>query len=57
MSYILGEIRSGERFGTDDVPTVVQPVFLQISLTPNPVIRSASLFIQVFVHDVPMPIE
>lgn len=56
MSYILGEIRSGEQFKTDKTPTAVMPVFFSISLTPNPVVKSGSLFIQVFVRDVPMPI-
>lgn len=57
MSYISGEIRSGEQWGTDKTPTAMMPVVFSISLTPNPVIKSGSLFIQVFVRDVPMPIE
>lgn len=57
MSYISGEIRAGEQFGTDKIPTAMKPVFYSISLTPNPVLRLGALFIQVFVEDVPMPIE
>lgn len=57
MSYISGEIRSGEQFGTDKTQAVLTPVFTSISLTPNPVVKSGSLFIRVFVQDVPMPIE
>ena len=56
MSYISGEMRSGEQFGTDKTPTALKPVVFSITLTPNPVVRSSSLFIQVFVLDVPMPI-
>jgi hypothetical protein len=57
MSYISGEIRSGEQFQTDKTPVVLKPVIFSISLTPNPVVKSSSLFIQVFVRDVTMPIE
>ena len=57
MSYISGEIRSGEQFGTDKTPTALKPVIFSISLNPNPVVKSGSLFVQVFVRDVPMPIE
>ena len=57
MGYISGEMRSGEQFGTDKTPTALIPVIFSISLTPNPVVKSGSLFIQVFVQDVPMPIE
>lgn len=57
MGYISGEIRSGEQFGTDKTPTALRPVIFSISMTPNPVVKSGSLFIQVFVRDVPMPIE
>jgi hypothetical protein len=57
VSYISGEIRSGEQFETDKTPTALRPVIFSISLTPNPVIKSGSLFVQVFVRDVPMPIE
>lgn len=57
MSYISGEIRSGEQFKTDKTPTVMKPVFFSISLTPNPVVKSGSLFIQVFVRDIPVPTE
>lgn len=57
MSYISGEIRAGEQFETDKTPTALRPVVFSISLTPNPVMKSGSLFIQVFVRDVPMPIE
>lgn len=56
MTYISGEIRSGESWETDRTPTVMTPVVLSVTLTPNPVLKSGSLFIQVFVHDVPMPI-
>lgn len=57
MSYISGEIRSGESWETDRTPTVMTPVVLSITLAPNPVLKSGSLFIQVFVHDVLLPIE
>ena len=57
MSYISGEIRSGEQFGTDKTPTAPIPVIFSVFLNPNPVVKSGSLFIQVFVQDVPMPIE
>lgn len=57
MSYISGEIRSGEQFKTDKTPVVLKPVIFSISLTPNPVTKSSTLFIQVFVRDVPTPIE
>lgn len=57
MSYISGEIRSGEQFKTDKTSVALKPVIFSISLTPNPVIKSSSLFIQVFVQDAPMPIE
>jgi hypothetical protein len=57
MSYISGEIRSGEQFQTDKTPVVLKPVIFSINLTPNPVVKSGSIFIQVFVRDVPMPIE
>lgn len=57
MSYISGEIRSGEQLKTDQTPAALRPVVFSISLTPNPVIKSGSLFIQVFVRDVPVPIE
>ena len=57
MSYISGEIRSGEDFKTDKTASVLKPVIFSISLTPNPVVKSGSLFIQVFVQDVPTPIE
>ena len=57
MSFISGEIRSGEQFGTDKTPTALIPIIFSISLTPNPVVKAGSLFIQVFVRDVPMPIE
>jgi hypothetical protein len=57
MSYISGEIHSGEQFRTEETPTALRPEIFSISLTPNPVVRSSSLFIQVFVRDVPMPIE
>jgi hypothetical protein len=57
MDYISGEIRSGEQFDTDKTPTALEPVFFSISITPNPVVKSGILFVQVFVQDVPMPIE
>lgn len=57
MSYISGEIRSGEQLKTDKTPVTLKPVIFSISLTPNPIIKSGILFIQVFVQDVPMPIE
>lgn len=57
MGYISGEIQSGELFQTDKTPTAVIPVIFSINITPNPVVKSGSLFIQVFVRDVPMPIE
>lgn len=57
MSYISGEIRSGEQFKTDKTPVALRPVIFSISLTPNPVVKSSSLFIQVFVRDVPTPTE
>jgi hypothetical protein len=57
MTFISGEIRSGEQFGTDKTPTAMRPVFFSISVTPNPVVKSDALFIQVFVRDVPMPIQ
>lgn len=57
MSYISGEIRSGESWETDRTPTIMTPEVLSITLAPNPVLKSGSLFIQVFVHDVLMPIE
>ena len=57
MSYISGEIRSGEQFKTDKTPVALKPVIFSVYLTPNPVVKSSSLFIQVFVRDVPMPIE
>lgn len=57
MSYISGEIRSGEQWGTDKAPAVMMPIVYSISLTPNPVVKSASLFIQVFVEDVLTSIE
>lgn len=57
MSYISGEIRSGEQFGTDKTPTAMKPVVFSISLVPNPVLKSGSLFIQVFVLDVPVPVD
>lgn len=57
MSYISGEIRSGELFKTDETPVALRPVVFSISLTPNPVVKSGSLFIQVFVRDVPLPTE
>lgn len=57
MSYISGEIRSGEQFKTDKTQVALKPVIFSISLTPNPVVKSGSLFIQVFVRDVPTPIE
>lgn len=56
MSYILGEIRSGEQWGTDKTPVAKMPVVFSISLTPNPVVKSGSLFIQVFAGDVPVPV-
>lgn len=57
MSYISGEVRSGEQFKTDKTQVALKPVIFSISLTPNPVVKSGSLFIQVFVRDVPTPIE
>jgi len=57
MSYISGEIRSGEQWGTDKTPAAMMPIVYSISLTPNPVVKSASLFIQVFVEDILTPIE
>ncbi len=57
MSQISGEMRSGEQFKTDNTPTAVMPVIFSINMTPNPVVKSASLFVQVFVRDVPAPIE
>lgn len=57
MSYISGEIRSGESWETNRTPAVMTPEVLSITLTPNPVLKSGSLFIQVFVHDVLLPIE
>lgn len=57
MSYISGEIRSGEQLKTDKTPTALKPVIFSITLTPNPVVKSGSLFIQVFVRDIPMPTE
>ena len=57
MSYISGEIRSGEQFKTDKTPVELKPVVFSITLTPNPVVKSNSLLIQVFVKDAPTPIE
>ena len=57
MPFFSGEMRSGEQFRTDQTPTAMQPVFFSISLTPNPVVKSGSLFIQVFVRDIPVPIR
>lgn len=57
MSYISGEIRSGEQWKTDKTPTAMMPVVFSVSLTPNPVVKSRSLLIQVFVRDVPEPIK
>lgn len=57
MSYILGEIRAGEQLKTDKTPVALKPVIFSITLTPNPVVKSGTLFIQVFAQDVPMPIE
>ena len=57
MSYISGEIRSGEQWETDKTPVTLIPVVFSISMSPNPVVKSASLFIQVFVQDVPTSIE
>jgi hypothetical protein len=57
MSYISGEIRSGEQLKTDKTPVELRPVVFSISLTPNPVVKSGSLFIRVFVRDVAMPTE
>ena len=57
MTYISGEIRSGEQFGTDKTPTALRPVFFSISLTPVKVVKSGTVFIQVYVRDIPMPIE
>jgi hypothetical protein len=56
MSYISGEIRAGEQLNTDKTPVIIKPVIFSISLTPNPVVKSNSLFIQVFVQDVAMPV-
>lgn len=56
MSYISGEIRAGEQLNTDKTPVIIKPVVFSISLTPNPVVKSNSLFIQVFVQDVAMPV-
>lgn len=56
MSYISGEIRAGEQLKTDKTSVALKPVISSISLTPNPVIKSNSLFIQVFVQDIPMPV-
>lgn len=57
MSYFLGEIRAGEQLKTDKTTVALKPVIFSITLTPNPVVKSGTLFIQVFVQDVPMPIE
>lgn len=57
MSYFLGEIRAGDQLKTDNAPVALKPVIFSITLTPNPVVKSGTLFIQVFVRDVPMPIE
>ena len=56
MSYISGEIRAGEQLKTDKTPVIIKPVIYSISLTPNPVVKSGSLFIRVFVQDVAMPV-
>ena len=56
MSYISGEIRSGEQFQADKTPVVLKPVIFSISLTPNPVVKSGTLLIKVVVRDVAMPI-
>ena len=57
MSYISGEIRSGEQWATDKTPAAMMPVVFSISLTPNPVVKSGSLFIQVIVRDIPVSTE
>lgn len=57
MPYISGEIQSGEQFKTDQTSAEMMPVVFSISLTPNPVVKSGSLFVQVFVRDIPTPIE
>jgi hypothetical protein len=57
MSYIAGEIRSGEQWGTDKTPTAMIPVVFSVSLTPNPVVKSGKVLIQVFVQDLAMPIK
>lgn len=54
MSYILGEIRSGEQFKTDKTPVALKPVFFSITVTPNPVVKSGSIFVQVVVQDIPV---
>lgn len=55
MSYFSGEIRSGEQFKTDKTPVALMPVIFSVSITPNPVVKSGSLFIQVFVREAAMP--
>lgn len=57
MTYISGEIQAGEQFKTDKTAAAMMPVVFSISLTPNPVVKSGSLFVQVFVRDIPTPIE
>lgn len=54
MNYFLGEIRSGEQFKTDTTPVALKPVFFSITLTPNPVVKSGSIFVQVVVRDIPV---
>jgi hypothetical protein len=56
MSYISGEIRAGEQLNTDKTPVIIKPVIYSISLTPNPVVKSSQMFIQVFVQDIAMPV-
>lgn len=55
--FFIGEIHSGERWGTDETPTEIRPEILSILLEPRSVVAKGLVFIQVFVHDVPMPIE
>lgn len=55
--FYLGEIRSGEKWNTDDTPTIMKPVFSRIAISPNLVVTKGSIFVQVFVLDVPLPAE
>lgn len=55
--FFTGEIYSGEKWGTDETPTEIRPEFLSILLEPRTTVTRGNVFIQIFVHDVPMPIE